>query len=94
MTTEITPHRSLSLFTPDTVAECWNGIIGQGGDFSLYDALWACLNDPRMVEIDREDCGPADVIGINCVADFWDRFDANQRARLNAAAEANAYGEC
>lgn len=81
--TTISPHATLHLFTPDEIAECWDGVYSFG---DLYEQLWACVQ--RYEPIDREDCGPHDVIGINSVASFWSSFSAPNQARLNELAAA------
>lgn len=82
--TAIQPHPTLDLFTPDTIAECWDGVFHFG---DLYEQLWACVR--HYTPIDREDCGPHDVIGINSVTSFWDSFSAQNQAHLNELAEAH-----
>ena len=78
----IKPHEAFNVTEPDTVAECWNGVFSSG---NLYETLWGCVD--HYQKYDREDCGPHDVIGINCVAKFWDRFTPEQQAKLNELAE-------
>ena len=75
------PHRSFEIFRPDEVAECWDGI-----DADLRRALWDCVPSytAPSPEVSEEPC-----YGMDCVADFWDRFTPEQQAALNAAAEAN-----
>ncbi len=80
----IAPHIALTIQTPDTVAECWDGIFAVPG---LYEALWALTNDyDNAHRANIEDMGPADVVGLNSVASFWDRFSDEHKAALNAAA--------
>lgn len=77
------PNTALSYITPDTVAECWDG-VGQ----ELYRALWGCVpHYDTGYRAHIEDIGPADVIGINSVASFWDRFTPEQQSKLNELAE-------
>ncbi len=78
------PHTALKYITPDEVAECWEGVFGQG---NLYEALWDCVE--HYEKIDREDCGPHDVIGINSVASFWSRFSTAHKQILNRMAVEN-----
>lgn len=73
-------HIALTVVTPDQVAECWEGV-----DDPLYQALWDLV--PLYDKIDRENCGPADVIGLNSVASFWDRLSDDNRAELNRLAQ-------
>lgn len=78
------PHPTFEIARPDEVAECWDGIFAVPG---LYEALWACVEDykaPRP-EVSEEPC-----YGMDCVADFWDRFSDDHKAALNAAALAQA----
>ncbi len=79
----IKPHDYFNMITPDEVGECWDGIFHFG---NLYETLWSCTK--HYTKIDREDCGPHDVIGINSVAKFWDRFTPEQQTKLNELAAA------
>jgi hypothetical protein len=79
----IKPHSAFEVVTPDTVAECWNGV-----DDELYRALWNCTS--KYEEVDTEDCGPGDVVGINSVSDFWAEFSHEQQVRLNELAKAES----
>jgi len=80
--TKIKPHESFDLFRPDEVAECWGEIYRAGED--LYVALWNVVDDYE--KMDRENGGPADFVGVNCVSKFWDKFTPDQQARLNQCA--------
>lgn len=80
---DIKIHEGLQVVTPDTVAECWNGVYGHG---DLYERLWDCV--PHYKKFDREDCGPHDVVGVNSVAQFWDRFSDDHKTKLNELAAA------
>lgn len=73
------PNSAFQIIRPDEVAECWDGV----GD-DLYRALWACVNDYKAPspEVSEEPC-----YGLDCVADFWDRFTDAQKAALNALAD-------
>jgi hypothetical protein len=84
MNTNITPHVALTILTPDTVAECWNGVFGFG---DLYETLWACVPayTAPSPEESEEPC-----YGMDCVADFWGRFTPEQQAKLNELAKLNA----
>lgn len=87
MTTKIKPNAAFTVTRPDEVAECWDGVFGFG---NLYETLWGCVDhydDKHMANI--EDIGPHDVIGINAVALFWDRFTDEQKTKLNELAEAH-----
>jgi hypothetical protein len=74
------PHQTFDIVRPDEVAECWDGI---GTD--LYRSLWACVNSYKAPspEESEEPC-----YGMDCVADFWDRFTDDEKAALNEAAAA------
>jgi hypothetical protein len=80
---KIEPHVAFEVITPDTVAECWNGVYNFG---NLYEELWSCVKNYK--EFDREDCGPHDVVGLNSVKDFWDKFSPENQQKLNELAEA------
>jgi len=83
----IEPHEVLRYITPDTVAECWNGVFGTG---DLYEKLWECVDHyDNSYRENIEDIGPHDVIGVNSVASFWDRFSDEHKACLNNLAEEN-----
>lgn len=79
----ITPHPWFEVITPDQVAETWDGVFNAG---NLYEALWDTVDSYQ--KIDREDNGPADVIGLNSVKDFWDWFNPEQQTKLNELATA------
>jgi hypothetical protein len=76
------PNETLNYVRPDEVAECWNNVPD-----SLYTFLWTLTN--KYQHIDREDCGPYDVIGINSVIKFWNDFTEEQKIQLNQLAENN-----
>lgn len=78
----IKPHPALTIARPDEVAECWEGIYNVP---DLYGTLWACVGDYKAPspEVSEEPC-----YGMDCVADFWDRFSDEHKEALNAAAEA------
>lgn len=84
--TKITPHSWFELVTCDEVAECWDGVYRNETVPDLFEQLWACV--PAEPSYDREDCGPADVVGIDCVADAWDRLTPEAQAELNRLAVA------
>ena len=77
----IEPNAAFDSVRPDEVAECWDGISP-----ALYSKLWTCVGAYKAPtpEVSEEPC-----YGMDCVADFWDRFDDAERAELNAAAERN-----
>jgi hypothetical protein len=90
----IKPHEAFKVTTPDTVAECWDGVYHainpDGTEMRLYEALWNCTahyNDKHLEHI--EDIGPHDVIGINSTASFWHLFTPAQQAKLNELAKLN-----
>jgi hypothetical protein len=83
----IEPHSAFDIIRPDEVAECWDGVLAAG----LYQPLWDCVNDytAPSPEESEEPCW-----GMDCVADFWDRFSPEQQHQLNQLADANdEYGD-
>lgn len=78
---EITPHIALTVTRPDEAAECWDGVLDSG----LYGKLWGCTH--LYTDIDRENCGPSDVVGVNSIASFWSTFDDETKLKLNELAE-------
>lgn len=86
MSVKITPHSAFEVITCDQVAECWDGVYGNEAVPDLYEQLWACVPEKRSYDV--EDCGPADVVGIDCVADAWDRLSPEAQAELNRLAVA------
>ena len=76
----IKPHTAFDIARPDEVAECWDGVLSAG----LYEPLWDCVNSytAPSPEESEEPCW-----GVDCVADFWDRFTPTQQEALNALAE-------
>ena len=91
MTAQILPHPALCLHSCDTVAECFNGVV-RDDDWSLYNALWKAMEEaPPLSElIDIEDSCPADALGLNTPAEYWNRFTPEQQQWLNEVAGANA----
>lgn len=94
--TTILPRSKFSYYRPDEVAECWEGVIDrnaatEAAKMELYHALWDAMDGAKPLSelVNIEDCGPHDVIGLNSVADFWDRFTPAQQARLNELADCN-----
>ncbi len=74
------PHSALKYARPDEVAECWDDV-----PMDLYRALWACeegYTGPTPEESEEP------IVGLNSVADFWDRFTDDEKAKLNELAEA------
>lgn len=64
---------------PDEVAECWEGVTDD-----LYRALWDCVADYKAPspEESEEPC-----VGLDSVADFWDRFSPEHQRQLIDLAE-------
>jgi hypothetical protein len=79
---KITPNSWFQMIRPDEVAECWDGVLRLG----LYEPLWACVDhySAPSPEESEEPCH-----GMDCVADFWDRFTPQQQQLLNALADRN-----
>lgn len=75
------PHIYLTIHTPDTIAECF------AVSKELYRFLWNELV-PLMKPIDKEEGGPSDFVGVNCVADMWDSVPQHHREELNRVCEA------
>ena len=73
------PHKMFYIWTADQVAECLDGVFSAPG--GLYAALWALV--PAKRSYDREDCGPSDVIGVDCLADVWGRLSEDHQEKLN-----------
>lgn len=79
--TKITPHAAFDVVRPDEVAECWDGVLAAG---DLYERLWECVSSytAPSPEVSEEPC-----YGMDCVADFWDRFSAAEQETLNQLAQ-------
>jgi hypothetical protein len=73
------PHPLFTVWTPDTVAECMNGVFSSPD--ALYEALWALV--PSSKSYDVEDNGPADVVGIGALAESWHLVTDAQALTLN-----------
>jgi hypothetical protein len=75
----IAPHFALEFTRPDEVAECWDGVTPD-----LSRKLWDCVGDYKAPspEVSEEPC-----VGMDGVADFWDRFNDDEKLALNALAE-------
>jgi len=81
-----TAHEAFNYIRPDEVAECWDGVFSFG---NLYEQLWACVEKyDNAYKANIEDIGPHDVIGINCVSQFWDSFSEANQVKLNELAAA------
>ena len=78
----ILPHPMFDVWTADQVAECLDGAFSAPG--GLYAALWALA--PAKRPYDVEDNGPADVIGVSCLAEMWAALSAEHQTVLNALA--------
>ena len=72
-----TPHLLATIWTPDEAAECLR--VSRG----LYIKLWELT--AHYKKLDYSDCGPSDVIGINCVSEFWEHLSAEDCVEVNAA---------
>ncbi len=76
------PHELFSVWRADVVAECLEGVTDE-----LYRTLWNKIV-PHQREIPNiEDNGPADVVGIGCLADHWDKLTQEEQELLNTLAE-------
>lgn len=80
--TQIQPHATFKYVSPDTVAECWDGIT-----MELRKRLWELVQfmTPIPAEI-MEDSGPADHIGHDNLADLFHHLTDEEAIALNAAA--------
>lgn len=76
----IKPHFSFTLWTPDEVAECLEGVPTE-----IYQALWDIVPHYRckLTNAEREEPTP----GTDCLADHWDRLTPEHQAKLNELAE-------
>ena len=85
---KITPNSWFEMIRPDEVAECWDGVLAAG---DLYEALWSCVESYKAPspEESEEPCH-----GLDCVADFWDRFTPEQQLHLNRLADLNDFTDC
>ncbi len=84
----ISPHLIFEVVTPDQVAECWDGVFKNELVPNLYEQLWDRIEDYGKVE-NMEDIGPADLIGVNSVKRFWDKFTPEAQMELNRLADLN-----
>jgi hypothetical protein len=74
----ITPHLALTIWSPDTVAEC------MPCSDELYRFLWNALV-PLYDKQPRSECN--DDFNTRCVAKFWSHIPAHLQLELNAIAE-------
>ena len=76
------PHLSLCLTTPDTVAECFDGV-----PFELARKLWDTTE--HLTGISSYECEfPNDYQETNSVATVWHLFTEKEKVALNALCEA------
>ena len=80
MPTAIAPHSLFNVWSPDTVAECLEGVPSE-----LYRRIW---NDivPQYDGKPRSEV--PDDFDTRCLALYWEQFTDAERATLNALAEA------
>ena len=74
-------HDLAKYMTPDAVAECAVPMR-----HPLYVVLWGLT--AHYKRIDFEECGPADVVGVNSLATFWHLIPERHKADLNQLLEA------
>jgi hypothetical protein len=81
----VKPHALFEILRPDEVAETWDELHSD----SLYRALWASLagEKPLSEQIDMEESGPEDAVGICSVASLWSKFTPEEQKELNETAE-------
>jgi len=79
------PHPLFEVWTPDTVAECLEGVKDD-----LYSALWALV--PYYTKRESNELPPDP--DFNALAGFWDKLEPEQQAKLNelAAEQEKSYG--
>lgn len=70
-----------STIRPDEVAETWDGVYSSPVT-GLYEALWALTPPTASYAENIEDIGPADVVGIDCLADVWTQLSEEHQAEL------------
>jgi len=77
------PHPFFNVVRADEVAECWDGVTDE-----LYKRLWSVLVPQQRPIPNIEDNGPADVVGIGCVAENWGLLTEEEQSLLNTLAAA------
>ena len=80
--TNLKPHPTLSHFSADTIAECWDGV-----SIELQSFLWNTIVPlyPTLTQADREDGMTIDMQGNN-VSDHWKLIPTKFKEELNALA--------
>jgi hypothetical protein len=79
------PHGLFDVWSPDTCAECLDGM-----SVELYKKIW---NDIVPLYEDQPRSEVPDDFDRRCVAKFWDKFTDAERAELNRLAAASEVGE-
>ena len=80
--TNLKPHPTLSHFSADTIAECWDNV-----SMELQSFLWNTIVPlyPTLTQADREDGITIDMQGNN-VSDHWKLIPTKFKEELNALA--------
>jgi len=83
---KIKPNSMLEYVTPDEIAECWDGVSE-----SLQAKLWATVEEAHAdrADVDIEECGPGDVVGLSSVVSVWGRFTDEEKLEINSLVNAN-----
>jgi hypothetical protein len=76
------PHDYFDVTRADEVAECWEGVIKCEG---LYEALWDIANATPPLP-NKEDNGPYDYVGMQCLSLSWNELSPEHQRHLNALA--------
>jgi hypothetical protein len=76
------PHMLFTLWRADEVAECLEGVTPE-----LYQRLWQDIVSIQELIPNIEDNGPHDVIGIGCLAKYWDKLTMGEQVQLNHLAK-------
>jgi hypothetical protein len=80
----IKSHHLFTLWRADEVAECLEGVPTE-----LYQRLWNDFVALQKPIPNIEDTGPADHIGYECLAKYWDRLLEEEQRKLNELAAAH-----
>lgn len=78
----IQPNGLFTVWRPDEVAECLNGV-----PMPIYQALWDLVNEYKDKRTNEQKEEPTP--GVDALADFWDRLSPDDQTKLNELAEAN-----
>jgi len=76
----IKPHSLFSVWSPDEVAECLNGI----GNSPLYSKIW---NEIVPLYKGKPRSDVPDDFDRRCLKKYWSKFTNEEKLRLNECAE-------